>query len=348
MNAPFFIVGLPRSRTAWLANLLTYGPAFCLHDGLRDCETPDELATRLAATGALWPGDADPALPLFFRKIHARWPGARYVFIHRDPRQAREAYVRATKSLVTRKEAIKHFDALEPALLAMKTALRGQHVLEIEFERLEFRESARAIWQHCVPGTEFNAARWELLHRLRVEVIPAKAADVDRARVDRLARAAEDLDATPLPIKGSDVLPGKREYLALLTEMCGGNQGALAWLVSWLNLTLTWDHIQDNDPIDKGIANWAFEQALLEWPVNEFWRAHGPALRTTIAATIEAWRDSDQPGGDRFKAWDVYTAVPVAVALILGGRDHVARFSPRLHELIRRGYNDHIAKEAAQ
>jgi len=47
----FFILGLPRSRTAWLANFLTYDGLYCHHEGVNHCTTMDEYWRKLGDDG---------------------------------------------------------------------------------------------------------------------------------------------------------------------------------------------------------------------------------------------------------------------------------------------------------
>src|SRR5580700_9385789 len=46
-NLPFIIMGLPRSRTAWLAAFLTDGDVHCHHELMRMCQTPSEYPAKL-------------------------------------------------------------------------------------------------------------------------------------------------------------------------------------------------------------------------------------------------------------------------------------------------------------
>ena len=46
MKNIFFITGLPRSRTAWLANWFTYGHTFCFHEACRKVGKIEELKDR--------------------------------------------------------------------------------------------------------------------------------------------------------------------------------------------------------------------------------------------------------------------------------------------------------------
>lgn len=64
----FIIVGLPRHRTAWLANFFTYDGMFCHHEGMDGCRTMGEYYTKLghngdSTTGALLLPDVNQSFP---------------------------------------------------------------------------------------------------------------------------------------------------------------------------------------------------------------------------------------------------------------------------------------------
>ena len=80
MSDPFFILGLPRSRTAWLATWLTYGGRTCWHDALANVRNVAGLRT-LADEGAV--GFAETAGSYFPRVLHREFPNAKYVFVTR-------------------------------------------------------------------------------------------------------------------------------------------------------------------------------------------------------------------------------------------------------------------------
>lgn len=346
-HAPFFIVGLPRSRTAWLANFLTYGPAFCLHDGLRHCERPEDLAARLAATGAEFPGDADPTIPLFYPQIHALFPQARYVFVERNVGDALTSYAQCVEGLQTPEQIDTGFERCRAALCAMRTALRNQHTLNVRYEDLDKPATCQAIWSYCVPSEAFNPLRWEQLEEMRVEVIVAKVSKrLDLERVKRLAGQVGPLMGEELPVKGTANSPLKLRYYQALADLCGPNRAAFTWLLQVMQVSSTWDHLNDGDPVDKQLAGEAFEGVLLDWPVNEFWTQHAAALRPVLAAVLGAWRQSNGPEGDPFQGWNLYGDLPLAVALQLGGRELVNRWNQPVRELVRELYQAH-QKEAA-
>ena len=61
MSSNFLILGLPRSRTAWLANFLTYGDVTCTHEGLNGCRTLLEYKRQFKDNS----GDSNTGLAIF-------------------------------------------------------------------------------------------------------------------------------------------------------------------------------------------------------------------------------------------------------------------------------------------
>ncbi len=350
MDAPFFITGLPRSRTAWLANFLTYGPSVCLHDALREGTGVEDLAKRLdtlrANTNATFVGDADPGLPNFARELHRRFPQARWVMVERHPLQAKLAHRRALRGFLKMDAADAAFDQTVRAFNGLKGALMNQHVLEVKFEELDQVETVRGIWDFCVPGFAFSHERFQLLHCLKVEAHAEKvAAQTDREQLRVLGANACPLDGLHvLPVKGSESSQLQAEYFKLLQQMLGTQgqmgQAAYQWFFNVCQLLMTWDHIQDNDPIDKTHAFAVFESVLVDWPDNLFWQAHGKALRPVLANCISAWVNERHCA---FKGWDGYSEVPGAMALLVGGRQLHAQFQRAIREQVLKMFLEHSA-----
>lgn len=61
----FLILGLPRSRTAWLANFMTTDGLFCYHEAIDGCNSMSEYAEKVKGKG-----DSDTALALFDYQEH--------------------------------------------------------------------------------------------------------------------------------------------------------------------------------------------------------------------------------------------------------------------------------------
>jgi hypothetical protein len=82
-NHVTFMLSLPRSRSAWMAEFL--GP-YCvasMHNPLQQCASIDELKTKI---DALPPGRvfvSDVAAVMFFDQLVAQFPGAQFLVVHR-------------------------------------------------------------------------------------------------------------------------------------------------------------------------------------------------------------------------------------------------------------------------
>lgn len=174
---PFFITGLPRTRTAWLANLLTYGNSFCLHDGLMQGGLAGLVAMlRTLGQSRSFVGDADSGLTFHAAELVQLFPDARWLFIRRDPAKAEASYK-------------KHFDGRDPyvspgasvSALFERLVKQCDHArtvvpkfAEIEFDTLNQPEALRRAWAWCVPGEPFCEERSAMLEPLQMNVMPEK------------------------------------------------------------------------------------------------------------------------------------------------------------------------------
>ncbi len=79
----FFITGLPRCRSAWFANYLTYGNTFCWHDGFDGAQDFDGFKERMEFGKFENVGNSDPANLLFWEEISFWYPKSKWVVIRR-------------------------------------------------------------------------------------------------------------------------------------------------------------------------------------------------------------------------------------------------------------------------
>lgn len=175
----FFVTGLPRTRTAWLSNLLTTSNSICLHDALRAARTRDGL---LALSSLPYVGVADAFLALFPSAIA---PGDPLVVINRsyDDVHGRMAQLWPGS------------ERMLPSLYAALDTLKSSHAhIEIDFRDLDDPHYVSAIWHYCVPGISWDGDRYEQLRRLKVEVrddLALQGAILDTATVSLIANHLE-------------------------------------------------------------------------------------------------------------------------------------------------------------
>lgn len=180
MKRVFFITGLPRSRTAWLANLFTYGPSFCWHDLLAQAPVADWPALFDSVPQPIV-GVSDSGLPLRADALRAAFPQAKWILVRRPLLEALDSFLQFVQAepyaglpAVQSYDARLLFGRLDAALDSLMASLGRDDMRTVDFAALEWMETARALWQFVCPFHPFHGARWEQLHRLRVETIPAK------------------------------------------------------------------------------------------------------------------------------------------------------------------------------
>lgn len=182
----FLIIGLPRSRTAWLANLFTVPPlSFCLHEGLA---LPDvagswhALATKLRSAGTQAVGLADTGAMLELDTMRATFRGAPIVVLT-GAESSWKKFVEARR--------------IPPAIVKLLELHYRRACDELKGSALFFdvREIARlssvfALWRHCVGDLPFDADRLELLIGLNVQADPESLGRRVSSLVAREARRA--------------------------------------------------------------------------------------------------------------------------------------------------------------
>ncbi len=180
-QAPHFLIfARPRSRTAWLANFLTYGDTFCLHEPMADHQTFDELGRRLQ---------------LSFGADVERVGFVDTSLIHR-PQDALDAFPRAHVLFLAsspagfRRFAIKHKLAPELVELVNRDYDRAwAHLVGratfLDAEGITLHAAtARQAWNLTTgTGKPFPMERWRALRGLNVQVEHGDLA----ARIRRMA-----------------------------------------------------------------------------------------------------------------------------------------------------------------
>ena len=155
---PFFILSLPRSRTAWLANFLTYGESFCFHEALIERKGMRALQTRMEATGCPVVGNSDSGSILFYDELQDQFPEAKCVIVLRNP----EEVVESLSGI-----GVFNSEGLVELAYARLLSLKNDHPTYY-FDSLGM-ENCKSIYEYLTEQ-EFNPQRWELLNSLMIEV----------------------------------------------------------------------------------------------------------------------------------------------------------------------------------
>ncbi len=144
----FFVAGLPRSRTAWLANFLSYDGHFCFHEGINGCHSMNEYKEKLN-------GNGDSCTGLMLLDIERHFPNAPKVIIESDPQTS----IDFMKDVYGMDDPQYIYD--------LQDKLNKLSGLRIHFD--EINENLEVIWNHLI-GTPYHFKRGEMLVKLDIQV----------------------------------------------------------------------------------------------------------------------------------------------------------------------------------
>lgn len=144
----FFVLGLPRSRTAWLANFLTYDDLFCYHEGVNGCKTINEYKEKIKGKG-----DSNTGIMLFDFENH--FPDAKFIIIDSDI----EPSINFGRNVFN--------TDIEHEMSVCKNRLDNINGLHINLADINNRLDE--IWDY-VSTKKFNADRADMLINLDIQV----------------------------------------------------------------------------------------------------------------------------------------------------------------------------------
>lgn len=157
----FLILGLPRSRTAWLANFLTYDDLFCYHEGTDGCNSISEYKDKVKGKG-------DSNTGLIFYNPEKLFPETKIIVIDSD----------VNDSIKFGKDVFKVDVAKE--LKQAKTLLDNIDGLHIPLDSIN--DHLEQIWRH-VSTKDFNQDRANMLAGMNIQVLDPL--DINYASIEK-------------------------------------------------------------------------------------------------------------------------------------------------------------------
>lgn len=161
----FLVFGRPRSRTAWLANFMTYGPSFCFHEGLADSAGSWlELKRRMSNLPGLITGNADTGMIHDVKGALETFPAAKVVMLVENEFSWRTF----AHSQNLPKDLV---EAVDTDYRRTKKELEHR-ALFVPVDTLSDEATARKVWVHCTSHIyDFPKERFHMLKDLNVQVI---------------------------------------------------------------------------------------------------------------------------------------------------------------------------------
>ena len=171
MTRYFFIVGFPRSRTAWCSNLFTTGRVYCFHDAMRSVKNMPHLEEVVNDTriDADYIGSSDNGLPLFpealgwYLEHQDRLPIA---VIQRPVDEVRTSLRKFHPDVSPRRLD----ELLERSLEGLKAIMLLPDVLCVPYSALNSPAALDEVWRHLIPDIPFDMQRAAALRGLHVEL----------------------------------------------------------------------------------------------------------------------------------------------------------------------------------
>lgn len=171
-NRNFFITGLPRSRTAWMAAFMSTGNTHCFHDLLADCE-PSGMRAKMNCR-ARWVGDSDSALTFFNKEVNQEFPKAPWLVIHRKSSEV-QASLNRVEGVPCSEDLMHRMETL------LSETKRVVNPMIARFDQLDDEGTMREIVAHLCPGMEFNKERFELFKLMNIQITSARWAHLFEA-----------------------------------------------------------------------------------------------------------------------------------------------------------------------
>lgn len=157
----FFVLGLPRSRTAWLSVLLTGEHSNCSHAGTNGHATFAEYAKAIREREGDCVGDSNPFLAFHVDALIAEFPDAHFIVIYRNANEAMDAFERASDDAdkISRHDFIAAFE---------NASVKLSNALHVSYEDLGSYCEVADIYRHATGVDGLSVARFEQLSSLRI------------------------------------------------------------------------------------------------------------------------------------------------------------------------------------
>lgn len=161
---PFLILALPRSRTAWLAKFLTYGPWVCGHEQIRYFRGLDDIQSWFMQP---YIGSAETVGCGFWRLVPHYAPGCRVVIIRRPADQVLESCMAQGVIGLDREMLKRQLKFYDRKLDQAERRLSG--AITFDFDELNDPEVCKTIFEYCLQ-MPFDFNWWSVLSQINIQI----------------------------------------------------------------------------------------------------------------------------------------------------------------------------------
>ena len=194
----FLVLGLPRSRTFWLSKFLSYGDFECGHEEARHLRTMDDAKIWLTQEHR---GSAETSLAPFWRLARDINPKLRVVVVRRAVGEVVASLMALNMRGVcefNEKQLSQNMAKYDAKLQQITHRVPG--VLSVQFDELSNEETAKKIFEFCLPYP-FDVKWWDFIEHQNLQCNMRslmRYAAAYRKPLDALAKTAAHLSRAKL------------------------------------------------------------------------------------------------------------------------------------------------------
>ena len=159
----FFITGLPRSRTAWLASFFTGNNSFCYHEMLRISSGFEDGIKKMLNRKEMYVGNSDSSLPIWMDKIDHILRDSPIVIIERDI----DEVANSLTNLFGHNDFTKMLDTTLEGLEIIKNKY---NYISVDYNKLSEQSCLEMIWGFCTPELPFDKDKFEMLKTINISL----------------------------------------------------------------------------------------------------------------------------------------------------------------------------------
>jgi hypothetical protein len=153
----FIVYALPRSRTKWLSEFLSYGNVKCLHEITMHAHTLETLQSIMGLQNI---GICDTGLVEFCKQIASSSQNANVLVIRRDVKDVAQSLL---------KFGIEAEGTLNKLNTFLDMAEKLPRAITINYSDLDNETSCKRAFEHCL-GVAFDSDHWEQLRHKNIQV----------------------------------------------------------------------------------------------------------------------------------------------------------------------------------
>ena len=194
MTVPFFVFGLPRSRTKWLSEFLSPPGKVTVHDLLQHCTHFSDF-TNCFVLGV--DGTVTNGLTIGYKEVRRLFPHAKFVVVRRKLEDSQRSFDKIVPNWSDERKAHSR-NFTHPLAATCLDALSAEPgVTTIQFDHLDNEAVCAWLYEHCLEMPH-DHERWERFNATNIQVnfeVQRKHLAQHHAKIDawhtQLFRASE-------------------------------------------------------------------------------------------------------------------------------------------------------------